>query len=107
MGIGVLLIAVAVFIAIEVKAMLIGQSVDPATREAIQKFIEQRAEVKQVFKLITLQLGNDILVSVKVELTDPDAPTSANLQRINATERALKARFPDVMWSFFEPDDSA
>lgn len=107
MGIGVLLIAVAVFIAIEVKAMLIGQSVDPATREAIQKFIEQRPEVKQVFNLITLQLGNDILVSVKVELTDPDAPTSANLQRINATERALKARFPDVMWSFFEPDDSA
>lgn len=107
MGIGVLLIAVAIFIAIEVKAMLIGQSVDPATREAIRKFIEQRPEVKQVFHLITLQLGNDILVSVKLELADPDAPTSANLQRINATERALKARFPDVMWSFFEPDDSA
>ncbi len=66
MGIGVLLIAVAVFIAIEVKAMLIGQSVDPATREAIRKFIEQRPEVKQVFHLITLQLGNDILVSVKM-----------------------------------------
>lgn len=107
MGIGVLLIAVAIFIAIEVKAMLIGQSVDPATREAIRKFIEQRPEVKQVFHLITLQLGNDILVSVKLELADPDAPTSTNLQRINATERALKARFPDVMWSFFEPDDSA
>ncbi len=106
MGIGVLLIAVAVFIAIEVKAMLIGQSVDPATREAIRKFIEQRPEVKQVFHLITLQLGNDILVSVKLELADPDAPTSTNLQRINATERALKARFPDVMWSFFDPDDS-
>jgi len=106
-GIGVLLIVVAVFIAVEVKAMLIGQSVDSGTRAAIQAFIEARPEVKQVFNLITLQLGNDILVSVKAELTDPNAPTYANVQHINATERALKAHFPDVKWCFFEPDDTA
>jgi cation diffusion facilitator family transporter len=106
LGIGVLLIVVAVFVAIEVKAMLIGQSVDPAQREAIRRFIEQRPEVKRVFNLITLQLGNDIMVAIQAEMSDPVASTADTIARINATEVALKAQFPDVKWCFFEPDDS-
>lgn len=106
LGIGVLLIVVAVFVAIEVKAMLIGQSVEPALREAIRIFIEARPEVKKVFSLITLQMGNDILVSVQAEMTDPSLSTAESIRSINATEVALKAKFPDVKWCFFEPDDS-
>lgn len=107
LGIGVLLIVVAMFVAVKIKAMLIGQSVDPAIKSAILAFIEARPEVKQVYNLITLQLGTDVLVSVKVELAEPHAPTSTNVQRINDTESALKARFTDVKWCFFEPDVSA
>lgn len=106
LGIGLLLIVVAVFVAIEIKAMLIGLSVEPVQREAIRKFITERPEIKKVFNLITMQMGNDIMVAVKVEMADPDASTAANIVRINETESALKAAFPDVKWSFFEPDDS-
>jgi hypothetical protein len=28
------------------------------------------------------------------------------VRRINAVEADLRATFPDVRWSFFEPDDS-
>ena len=105
-GIGVLLVVVAVFVAVEVKAMLIGQSVEPATRQAIEAFIVARPEVKRVFNLITLQMGNDILVSVQAEMADPSLSTAETITRINATETALRARFPEIRWCFFEPDDS-
>lgn len=106
-AIGALLIIVAVFVAIEVKAMLIGQGVDPARQAQIQQFLENRPEVARVISLITLQLGNDIMVAVQAEMVDPEASTAVNMSRINETEAALKAAFPEVRWSFFEPDDSA
>ena len=106
LGIGVLLIVVAVFVAVSIKGMMIGQSIEPRQREAIRSFIEARPEIAQVFSLITLQLGNDVLVSVQVRLRDPDASTTDSIARINATEVALRQAFPEVRWSFFEPDDS-
>lgn len=106
LGIGVLLIVVAVYVAIEIKALLIGQSVEPIQREAIRKFITDRPEIKQVFSLITMQLGNDIMVAVQAEMADPQASTAESIARINRVEADLKAAFPDVRWSFFEPDDS-
>lgn len=106
LGIGTLLIVVALFVAIEVKAMLIGQSVEPLQREAIRQFITARPEIRQVYSLITLQLGNDIMVAVQAEMADPSASTAESILRINAVEAALRVAFPDVMWSFFEPDDS-
>ena len=106
LGIGVLLIVVAIFVAIAVKGMMIGQSVEPRQREAIRGFLQARPEVAEIFSLITLQLGNDILVSVQARLRDPAASTAENIGRINATEAALRQAFPDVRWCFFEPDDS-
>jgi cation diffusion facilitator family transporter len=102
-AIGILLIVVAVFIAIEVKALLIGQSVDPELRERIEAFIAARPEVVRVFRLITLQLGPDVMVSVKAEMRR-DATALDLVNAINAVERDLKARFPEIRWSFFEPD---
>jgi len=103
LAIGALLIVVAVFIAIEVKALLIGQSVDPEVREEIQTFVEQRPEVARVFKLITLQLGPDVMVSIKAEMRS-GMSVSELIDAINTVERDLKVRFPEIRWSFFEPD---
>jgi cation diffusion facilitator family transporter len=105
-GIGLLLVVVAIFVAREIKALLIGQSVEAPTRAAICEFINARPEVGQVFNIITLQLGNDIMVAVQAAPADPSLPTSANIARINAVEAALRARFTEVKWCFFEMDDS-
>jgi divalent metal cation (Fe/Co/Zn/Cd) transporter len=94
-----------VFIAIEVKALLIGQSADLALREEIRALIEARPEVVRVFNLITLQLGPDVMVSVKAEMRR-DAGAPELVDAINAVERAMKERFPEIRWSFFEPDVS-
>jgi cation diffusion facilitator family transporter len=104
--IGVLLIVVAVFVAIEVKAMLIGQSIDPARQAEIRRFLEDRPEIGHVISLITLQLGNDAMVSVQAEMHEEQSAKALAAQ-INAVERALKAQFPEVKWSFFEPDVKA
>lgn len=101
--IGVLLIVVAVFIAIEVKAMLIGQSADPEVHADMRRFFDERTDVARVFSLITLQLGNDLMVAIKCQLRLAGASTEAT---INTIESEFKRRFPQVKWSFFEPDNA-
>jgi cation diffusion facilitator family transporter len=105
LGIGVLLIVVAMFVAYEVKGLLIGQSVAPEQREAIRAWLAARPEILEIFNVITLQLGQDVLVAVQARL-DGNLRTDALCGIINTIEVDLRRAFPDVKWSFFEPDDS-
>ena len=99
--IGALLIVVAVFVAIEIKAMLVGQSIDPRRQEEMRRFLEARPEIAALYSLITLQLGTRAMVSVQARMRD-DAGIA---RRIDAIERDFKAAFPEVQWSFFEPEE--
>ncbi len=101
--IGALLVVVAVFVAIEIKALLIGQSMDLAAQARMRLFLENRPEIDSVIHLITLQLGNDVMVSVQADMHEAESAV-ALVTRINGIERALKLEFPEVRWSFFEPD---
>lgn len=103
LAIGVLLVLIAVFIAIEVKALLIGQSVDPEVKAEILQFLNARPEIARVFNLITLQLGADVMVAIKAEMSR-DLSTKGVVDSINAVEKDMKAKFPEIRWSFFEPD---
>ncbi len=103
LAIGLLLVVVAVFVAVEVKALLIGQSMDPDREQEVRAFIAARPEVAGVISLITLQLGNDVMLSVQAEMAPADS-ADALIEAINRVERAVKQRFPEVRWSFFEPD---
>jgi cation diffusion facilitator family transporter len=102
-AIGLLLVVVAVLVAIEVKAMLIGQSMDPARQSEIRRYFEARPEIANVISLITLQLGNDAMVSVQARMHE-EQDAEAMLRQITGIERGLKAGFPEVRWSFFEPE---
>jgi cation diffusion facilitator family transporter len=102
-AIGALLVLVAVAVAIEVKALLIGQGIDPARRAELLAFLEARPEVAEVLNLITLQMGPDAMVAVKARMA-PVAGDRALIDAINAVERDMKAAFGEVRWSFFEPD---
>ena len=106
LGIGVLLIVVAVFVAIEIKALLIGQSVSPARRKEICTFLNARPEIREVYNIITLQLGPDIMVAVQAGM-DPQLRAAELITQINGIEAEMKHTFPEVKWSFFEPDNSA
>jgi len=102
-AIGVLLIVVAVAVAREVKALLIGQGVEPKQRAAMVAFLEARPEIDHVYNLLTLQMGTDVMVAVKAQMA-PTPTARAMVEAINIVEADFKAEFKDVRWSFFEPD---
>jgi cation diffusion facilitator family transporter len=102
-GIGVLLVLIAVFIGIEVKNLLIGQSAAPRNQKAIEDFLLSQQEISKVINVITLQLGQDVMVAVKAEMRE-FATQKELIEAINGCEQRMKARFPQVRWSFFEPD---
>jgi divalent metal cation (Fe/Co/Zn/Cd) transporter len=102
-SIGVLLIVIAVFIAIEVKDLLIGQSVDPKILAEMRQFLETRPEIQEMFNLLTMQFGPDAMVAVKARMV----PTGSELDliaAINRVERDFRSRFEMTSWLFFEPD---
>ncbi|WP_413623687.1 cation diffusion facilitator family transporter [Luteibacter sp. Lutesp34] len=102
-AIGVLLIVVAVAVAREVKALLIGQGVEPKQRAAMIAFLQARPEIDHVYNLLTLQMGTDVMVAIKARMAQ--TPTArAMVEAINIVEADFRAEFRDVRWSFFEPD---
>ncbi len=106
LAIGVLLLVVAVFVGVEVKALLIGQSADPAIQLELRRFLVERGEIAEILNLIALQHGDDVVVAVKARMTETvSAP--ALIDDINRCESALRAAFPQVRWLFFEPDVNA
>ncbi|RUL80007.1 cation diffusion facilitator family transporter [Dyella choica] len=102
-AIGVLLVAVAAALANEVKALLIGQGVEPRRREELLAFLRNRPEVAEVLNLITLQMGPDVMVAVKARMQRSPDDLSL-IEAINTVEREMKAQFAEIRWSFFEPD---
>ncbi len=105
-AIGVLLIVIAIAIVREVKSLIIGESADPLVHEVIRQFIAGRPEVDAVLNLITLQWGDRIVVAVKARMKECYDITRL-VEQINGCEAALKERFPEVSWIFFEPDAAA
>jgi len=103
LGIGVLLITVAIFISIEVKALLIGQGVKPSERKRMMDFLLEQKQVDEVFNLLTYQLGTDVMVAIKAKMKRQDSDI-ALIESINDVEKSFKQSFPDVLWLFFEPD---
>jgi cation diffusion facilitator family transporter len=103
MAIGVVLIVVAIAVAIEVKGLLVGQSADREVEQAIRAFLSARPEVEKLHRLITLQLGERIMVSVKACMRERSSAETM-VSHINECERALRAEFPQIQWLFFEPD---
>ena len=105
LAIGGLLILVAILIGVEIKALLIGQGVEPEIRAEMLSHIERHPAVKRVFNMLTYQLGADVMVAVKAEMAQVESAT-ALIENINLCERSFKEAFPQVVWLFFEPDHS-
>jgi cation diffusion facilitator family transporter len=102
-GIGVLLVIISIFLAIKIKGLLIGQSVDAEVRAEISAFLESQPEINAVLNLITLQLGAQIMVAVKAKMA-PVETIDQLIGNINRCEAALKKQNPAILWVFFEPD---
>ena len=102
-AIGALLIVVAVLVGVEVKQLLVGQGVETEVRKDMQDFLAAQPAVERVFQLLTLHMGGDVMVAVKVRMREQGGQ-DALVGAINTVEAAFSERFPQVQWIFFEPD---
>ncbi len=104
LGIGALLVCVAVVLAVETKSMLVGESASPANLHAIEKAIVDGPEVERVIHMRTLHLGPDeLLVAAKIAVHHDD--TAAEVARgIDAAESRVRAAVPIARVIFLEPD---
>ena len=104
MGIGTLLIVIAIFLAIEMTAMLVGESALPEEVAAIRKALEDSPGVERVIHLRTVHVGPDeLLVAAKIAILESDTGTQIS-RAINDAEVSLRAAVPSARYIFLEPD---
>ena len=102
--IGLILIGVALFLAREVKSLLVGESADPSIAKCTREIVQGTPELKEVLNLITIQQGpGEVLVAIKVKI-ESKLTADQVCEAINAFERSLRSRCPEVKWCFVEPD---
>jgi len=101
--VGVVLIAVAIFLAKEVKALLVGEAADPAVVAAVRAAAERHPAVGRVDRVLTLQQGpGQVIVAIRVVV--PATGSSAELlAALAAYEKDVRAAAPDIRWCFIEP----
>lgn len=104
MAVGTLLVVIAVFLAMEMTAMLVGESALPEEVDAIRAALEGSDGVLRVIHLRTLHVGPDeLLVAAKIAIAHND--TGAQIAAdIDNAEKALRAAVPTAKYVFLEPD---
>jgi cation diffusion facilitator family transporter len=104
LSIGVLLGAVAVVLAIEMKGLLIGESATRASVDAIRDALVDGTTVTRVIHLKTLHLGPDeLLVAAKIAV-DPALGLPEVARAIDAAEVRVRAVEPLARQMYLEPD---
>jgi cation diffusion facilitator family transporter len=104
LSIGILLVAIAVTLTIEMKSLLIGESATEDHVDAIIAAVDSVASVNRVIDLKTQHIGPDeLLVAGKLEF-DHSLSHPALSDAIDDVERALREAVPLTMQIYLEPD---
>lgn len=101
--IGVVLVVISIFLTARVRSLLVGTSADPIIRHAIDAIIAEDEAVEELLNTITLQFGPDTMLAAKIRMR-PGLDMATAVRSINALERRLKQKVPEIKWSFIEPD---
>jgi cation diffusion facilitator family transporter len=105
LAIGGVLIAVALFLAVEIKSLLVGEAADPEVARVAAEVAAEDPHIDKVLRVIALQQGpGEVLVAMKIKFKDT-AGSDALCDVINAFEVRLEQRIPQVKWTFIEPDN--
>jgi cation diffusion facilitator family transporter len=102
-GIGLLLLAVAVILIRNNASLLIGRAVSPAVQDGIRETMLAQPEVEGVVRLVALTLGpGQIMVAAKVDFVDETTGAALEIAS-DQVERSLVARFPEITQVFLDP----
>jgi divalent metal cation (Fe/Co/Zn/Cd) transporter len=100
--IGILLVVVAIFLTMETKGLLVGESADPVRVEKIKRAVLADSMVLGVGELLTMQLGpHDVLVNIEVNFRQ--GLTVAQLdEAFDRVEACIRETDTDVQRVFLE-----
>lgn len=102
--IGAILVGVAIFLAVEVKSLLVGESADPEIEAGARAAAETTPGFDAVLNVTTVQQGpGEVLVAIKVSI-DAGLERDAICTAINVFETQLRATCPQARWIYVEPD---
>ena len=104
LAIGIVLILVAIFLSVEVKSLLIGESADPNIIKTIENLITKNQEIDQLINCRTIQQGpGEVLVCIKIRFKN-NLYANQISNHINQFEQDLRTIHNDVKYIYVEPD---
>jgi len=102
--IGLLLVFVAIQLGIKIKSLMIGERASEEVESGIIKLLNDSKKIKQIYHLISIQLGEDVMISLKVKMSEIKS-AEVLVEDINYCEKLIHQNFPEIKWIFFEPDN--
>ena len=104
MSVGCLLLVIAVFLALEMSSMLVGESALPEEEAAITAALLTTEGVNRVISMRTLHVGPDeLLVAAKIAI-DRDETGAEIAAAIDAAEVSVRTAVPTARYIYLEPD---
>lgn len=104
--IGVLLCAIAVVLAVELRSLLIGESASASDLEAIERAVRADPDLEDLIHMRTEHIGpEELLVGVKVGLNS-NLDFGGVTQAINRIEGRIRESVPAARLIYIEPDVS-
>ncbi|GII23554.1 cation diffusion facilitator family transporter [Planosporangium mesophilum] len=103
-AIGLLLVAVAFVLAVEMKSLLLGESATADTVAKIERAILEGDEAERIIHMRTVHVGpEDLLVAAKIAVRH-DETAGAVAKGIDAIERRIRSAVPIAKMIYLEPD---
>ncbi len=102
--IGIILGLTAIWMAVETKGLLIGESADPEIVQAIKDMVDELDAIERTNEVLTMHMGPEyILVNVSADFAS--SASSDDVEgSIAALDKRVKARFPLVKRLFVEAE---
>src|SRR3954469_16896807 len=97
-AIGLVLVGVAVFLAVEVSSLLLGEAADPDIDGVARRIAEEIPEMETVLNVLTMQQGpGEVLVHIKIVFT-ATLTIEEVCRVINVFEARIREARPEVRW---------
>lgn len=106
-AVGTILVVVAVFLAAEIKSLLIGEAPSSDYQPSIEKLLSTHLPESKLLRMLALQIGSqEVMLSIKISEGSTHLVKDF-IGKCNAFEKALKGAHPEIKWSFVEVDDQS
>src|SRR5262249_23752502 len=106
-AIGILLGLVAVLLAYESKGLLIGEGVDPRTRESIRRVVAADPDIDRLIRGLSMHLGPaEVLLTLGIAFR-PDLTAEQTAAAISRLDKEIRRLHPEVRHLFIEAQSIA